>query len=43
MITDMERIGDQAEDIAEIVTFLGGRGAENSALLREMARSTIKW
>lgn len=42
MITDMERIGDQAEDIAEIVTFLGGRGAENSALLREMAHSTIK-
>ena len=42
MITDMERIGDQAEDIAEIVTFLGGCGAENSALLREMARSTIK-
>ena len=42
MITDMERIGDQAEDIAESVTFLGGRGAENSALLREMARSTIK-
>ena len=24
MITDMERIGDQAEDIAEIVTFLAG-------------------
>ena len=39
MITDMERIGDQAEDIAEIITFLGGRGAEN---LCEMARSTIK-
>ena len=35
MITDMERIGDQAEDIAEIVTFLGGRGAENSALLSQ--------
>ena len=42
MISDLERIGDQAEDIAEIITFLGGRGAENSNLLREMARSTIK-
>ena len=42
MITDMERIGDQAEDIAEIITFLKGRTAENDDLLREMARSTIK-
>ena len=42
MITDMERIGDQAEDIAEIVTFLKGRTAQNDALLREMARATIK-
>ena len=41
MITDMERIGDQAEDIAEIVQFLAGRSAENDDLLREMARSTI--
>ena len=41
MITDMERIGDQAEDIAEIVAFLGGRGTEDSELLRDMARSTI--
>ena len=42
MITDMERIGDQAEDIAEIVVFLDGRGAESSELLRAMARSAIK-
>ena len=42
MITDMERIGDQAEDIAEIVTFLAGRGAEDSELMRSMARAVIK-
>ena len=42
MITDMERIGDQAEDIAEIVAFLDGRGTEDSELLRDMARSTIR-
>ena len=42
MITDMERIGDQAEDIAEIVTFLKDRTGQNDDLLREMARSTIK-
>ncbi len=42
MITDMERIGDQAEDIAEIVCFLDGRSAENDDLMREMARATIQ-
>jgi phosphate transport system protein len=42
MITDMERIGDQAEDIAEIVCFLDGRSAENDDLMREMARTTIQ-
>ena len=41
MITDMERIGDQAENIAEIIQFLAGRSAENDDLLREMALSTI--
>ncbi len=42
MITDMERIGDQAADIAEIVGYLGGRAGENAALVGDMARATIK-
>ena len=42
MLTDMERIGDQAEDISEIVITLDGRYAENSALLKGMAESTIQ-
>ena len=42
MITDMERIGDQSEDIAEIVCILKGRGVEDFDILLEMARSAIK-
>lgn len=42
MITDMERIGDQAEDIAEIIRFIEGRATDNSQLLKEMARATIR-
>ncbi len=42
MITDLERIGDQADDIAEIVKFLKGRTAENAEDLREMARAVIR-
>jgi phosphate transport system protein len=42
MITDMERIGDQAEDIAEIINLLNGHAAENDDLMREMALATIK-
>ena len=34
MITDMERIGDQAEDIAEIVTFLNGHTMEEMEIIR---------
>lgn len=41
MITDMERIGDQAEDIAEIIPFLSGRTGEECAEIREMAEVTI--
>ncbi|HPJ80631.1 MAG TPA: phosphate signaling complex protein PhoU [Saccharofermentans sp.] len=42
MITDMKRIGDQAEDIAEIVCFLGGRNSQNDDLMHEMAQATIR-
>ena len=42
MITDMERIGDQAADIAEIIMYLGDRTAESSELIRGMAVATIK-
>ena len=42
MITDMERIGDQAEDIAEIVIFLNGHTMEGVETIEDMARETIK-
>ena len=42
MISDMERIGDQAEDIAEIITYLSDRSAANEQLMREMANAAIK-
>ena len=42
MITDMERIGDQAEDIAEILTFLDGRTGDECGEIRKMAEATIR-
>ena len=42
MITDMERIGDQAEDIAEIISFIDGHTSENDTLMREIAKAVIQ-
>ena len=41
MITDMERIGDQAEDIAEIICFLKEEDRKEDILLPEMAKASI--
>ena len=42
MVTDMERIGDQASDIAEIISFLHGRGGEDCAFIGQMGEATIR-
>ena len=42
MITDMERIGVQTRDIAEIIIFLKGQSVSGIAIIEDMARATIK-
>jgi len=42
MISDMERIGDQASDIAEISAYVQGRQLESNLHIRDMAEATIK-
>ena len=42
MISDMERIGDQASDIAEITQYTLRHPGKNKAHIRDMAIATIK-
>lgn len=42
MISDMERIGDQAEDIAEILEFVGVTDLRSVTHIADMADSTIR-
>ncbi|MGI6404623.1 MAG: phosphate signaling complex protein PhoU [Oscillospiraceae bacterium] len=42
MITDMERIGDQARDIAEITKYVNLQHVEPALSIKEMAQHTIK-
>lgn len=42
MISDMERIGDQASDIAEIAGFLRGNGSKSRVHISEMAQAASK-
>lgn len=42
MITDLERIGDQAKDIADIVASLNGRAVSECADIRQMAVAAMK-
>ena len=41
MITDLERIGDQAEEIADIIGFIDGHNPEDYITLTEMAKAAI--
>ncbi len=42
MITDMERIGDQASDISEIVRYFDSKNSKELEKISEMAKAAIK-
>ncbi len=42
MISDMERIGDQAADIVEIVPYVAGSGLESETHIKDMADAAIQ-
>ena len=42
MISDMERIGDQASDIAEMAEYVNCSGLQSEIHIADMARATIK-
>lgn len=42
MITDMERVGHQAADIAEIITMANITAGDNTLYIKDMALATIK-
>ena len=42
MISDMERIGDQASDIAEMADYVNCSGLQSEIHIADMARATIK-
>ena len=42
MLTDMERIGDQAADIAEIISYVNGKPVSDFHQIGDMSRAVIK-
>ena len=42
MISDMERIGDQASDIAELAPYVAGKAPAGSLRLDDMARAVVR-
>ena len=42
MITDMERIGDQARDVSELVDYVAGCKSECASVLGRMTQATIQ-